>query len=94
MTTTIPPLSERYDIRADQALAVVVEARIGELWRERRWWRTNRWADWPDIRRDSDIELRALVRLARTARRLTAPDPVTAAKGYADWTEAEKAFGR
>ncbi len=84
--------AERYSVRADQALAVVVEARISELWRERRWWRANRWADWPDIRRESDVELRALVRLARTARRLIvlAPlpeivDPITAALGYHDW---------
>lgn len=46
-----------------------VHDRIRLLWRERLWWRTNRWAEWPDIRKEHDTELRALIRLASRARR-------------------------
>ena len=84
--------------RTDVQLAVAVERRIAELWRERAWWRANRWADWPDIRREHAVELRALVRLARTARRLAEarPDPLTESKRYDSWTAGElsEAFGR
>lgn len=57
---------------ADQAYRVVVEARVAELLRYRRWYRAHRWANWPMLRQEVDVELRALVRLARQARRLAA----------------------
>ncbi len=74
---------------------VVIEERIGELLRWRTWYREHRWAEWSDLRREDAAELRALVRLARRARRLEA-DPLTLAKGYEDWTsgELQEAFGR
>ena len=57
----------------DQALRAIVEERVRQLWSYRQWFRSHRWADWPQERRDLDVELRALVRLARKARRLAAP---------------------
>ena len=77
----------------DHVFRIVVEQRISELWRYRRWWRANRGADWPIIRRDLETELRALVRLVRKARKIAAavPDPMDVAKGYEDWTESELA---
>ena len=73
----------------------IVMARIAELLSYRRWWRSNRWADWPEIRTAHEIELRALVRLARAFRRVEAakPDPLDQAKSFAEWsawTEGEK----
>lgn len=75
------------------ALAATVEERIRVLWAERKWWRQHRWADWPDIRHDHDVQLRELVRLARQARKIAAaaPDPMDRYKSLADWTESEKA---
>jgi hypothetical protein len=52
-----------------EALQQLIEARIAELWKYRAWWRAHRWADWPDVRREADVELRALIRIARQARR-------------------------
>ena len=84
----------------DHALRVVIEERISELLRWRSWYRRNRWADWTPLRHEHEVELRALVRLAREARRIAAavPDPMTAAAAWTDagWTESElaEAFGR
>ena len=82
----------------NEAIGTAVLGRIRELWAYRAWWRANRWADWPAVRHDLELELRALVRLARAARRAEAarPDPITLARGYDDWTNAElaEAFGR
>jgi len=51
------------------AITVAVEARIMELLAQRRWDR--RWrADWSPARHARETELRALVRLVRTGRRL------------------------
>lgn len=55
------------------ATVAVLHDRIWELWRYRQWWRANRWADWPDLRHEHDIELRALVAVARKARDLSRP---------------------
>ena len=82
----------------DHALRVVVEERITELLAYRRWYRAQpNWSNWMDLARDHDAELRALVRLARQARRIAAdavPDP----QSYTDagWTNAElaEAYGR
>jgi hypothetical protein len=89
---------------AGHALQVVVEHRIAELLRFRRWYRAQpNWGYWLDLAAANDLELRALVRLARRARRIAATayelpesaDPVTAAKGYregytdAGYTESE-----
>lgn len=68
-----------------------VEERIRELLGYRKWFRLNRWADWPPERHDYDVELRALVKLARKSRAIAAPDPIDQFKG---WTESEKAYGR
>lgn len=53
----------------DACYRIAIEQRIAELWRYRQWWRANRWAEHPLRRQETDIELRALVRLARAARR-------------------------
>lgn len=65
----------------------LVLERIHQLLTYRRWHYTNRrLIDWPDMRHDDRVELRALVRLLKQWRRLEAakPDPVTAAKAYAE----------
>lgn len=72
-------------IRAHATEQVLLD-RIDELLRYREWYRAHPWTiDWPSRQNDA-IELRALVRLARKARRLAAkaPDPVTTAKAEAD----------
>lgn len=71
--------------------------RIAELIRFRAWYRRQVRQDmWMDLAARNDQELRALVAIARKARRSVdaLPDPMTDAKGYADWTEAEKAYAR
>lgn len=80
-----------------QAFRAVVLERIGELWNQRRWYRTHHgWI--PEQQTEARAELRYLVALARKARALAGPalereDPVTVAKaedgyhtyGYHDW---------
>ena len=71
------------------AYRVVIDDRIAQLWRYRRWWRTHRWAEHPLRRQEMDVELRALVRLARKARDLSRPalerlDAVTMAQAEED----------
>ncbi len=79
-----------------EALEAVIMARLRELLRDRQWYRANMWAEWTDLRKESEIELRALVKLARMARKLAseAPDPMAAWRrgdddrsgaGYADF---------
>lgn len=73
-----------------------VLGRIHVLWRQRAVDRRVFGAAWPQGRWDRYTELRALVRVARSGRRLARQaeeraDPVTAAKSYASWVEAEKA---
>ena len=89
MTTTYGPTPAT----EGHALQVVMEQRVAELLRYRRWWRANRWADWPELRTQNDAELRALVKLMRRARRIaaTAYDPITMAK-QRGWTESEQRF--
>ena len=78
------------------ALAVAVEERIVTLVKFHEWYIRNPWArgqDWDEMRRDDAIELRALVRLARKARKASSAgvdrmDPVTAAGGYHSWQAA------
>jgi hypothetical protein len=100
MTTTTDTRYGPTAHTADHALALVVEARISELLRFRKWYRAQpNWSNWMDLAHDHDAELRALVRLARRARHIAAtayPDPMTEAASYADWSEAELAgaFGR
>jgi hypothetical protein len=91
---------QTWDAAADHALRIVIEERIRVLWHARQHWRRGAYsALWSEERRAAAAELRALVRLARAARRLTeaAPDPITLAKAVTDrvpggsgrWTEAE-----
>jgi len=54
----------------DHALRVIVDERIRELLKVRTWYRVNRWAAWTDLRRENEVELRALLRLRRNARNL------------------------
>lgn len=73
------------------AYKAVIEDRIATLWSYRSWYRTHLWADWSDLRRENEAELRALIRLVRLARRLSAPvveqqDPLSQYKGM---TESE-----
>lgn len=63
----------------DHALRVVIEERIAELWAWRAWYRQRAdWASFMGLRAEHDAELRALVRLARRARKIAAaaPDPI------------------
>lgn len=46
-------------------LETAIRERIGV----ERWFRRNRWADWPDLRRENLAALRALVKLGRRARK-------------------------
>jgi hypothetical protein len=64
---------------------LAIEQRIATLLEWRRWYRTNRWADWSDLRREHTAELRALVRLARAARKAATPDPIDAYKAGLDY---------
>ena len=69
-----------------------VEAAIRERRAVERWYRANRWADWPDLRRENRAALLALVKLARRARkaeRAERHDPITQAKAM---TEGERQF--
>ena len=68
----------------------VMEDRIRDLWKIRQWYRQNRWAEWSDLRRENQVELRALVALGRRARKLAAaaPDPLDEYKSYHDWQAA------
>lgn len=71
---------------------VAIEREIRDRRTTERWYRANRWAEWPDLRRENLVILRALVRLARAARRQARAegiDPITQAKGM---TESERAF--
>jgi len=79
--------------RVAHATEAVLLERITDLWIERAWWRYNRWADWPDIRREHTAELRALVAVARRARRLAAAELVPSRDPWAGWSESEKAAG-
>lgn len=71
----------------DQAHRVVIEERIAELWRWRSWYRARAHTlTWP-VRYDNAIELRALVRVARTARRMARGAAAGQPRGvsYHDW---------
>jgi hypothetical protein len=67
-------------------MEAIVMDRIHDLLVYRRWFRQNRWADWPVERREYEVELRALVRLARKARKETTDHPKDAS--YHDWQAA------
>lgn len=97
MTTTERELFNGYSTTtaADHALRVVIEERIADLWRYRRWYRARPdWAAFSGMAAAHTTELRALIRLLRAARRLAAaaPDPMTLAGGYAEWQESELRF--
>ena len=74
---------------------IAVEQRIADLWRYRTWWRAHRWAEYPLQRQETDVELRALVRLARrarkAARRAQENHENASRRLYEEWTESEKA---
>jgi hypothetical protein len=83
------------------AVTVALESRIRELvaqrQRDRLWMR----ATWTPARHARETELRALLAVHRTGRRLAREsiervDPVSVAKAYADWTSGElvAGFGR
>lgn len=73
----------------DQAYRVALEERIAELWRWRTWYRQQRnSAHWSPLRHQHTDELRALVRIARSARRIARPiaarlDPIDLAAAAA-----------
>ena len=76
-------------------METLVIERIKQLLSYRRWHYTNRrLIDWPDLRHDDRVELRALIRLLRQWRRIEAqkPDPMDTWKSFESWTEAEKAW--
>jgi hypothetical protein len=71
-----------------QAVAASVEGRIAELWKQRQRDRRVAGATWSPARLARETELRALVRLARSGRRLARRteeqrDALSAAKAYA-----------
>ncbi len=70
-------------------MEAIILDRIADLWKLRKWYRENRWAEWSDLRRENYIELRALVKLARMARKT--PDPMDAFKSYHDWQSSVSA---
>ena len=78
------------------AVTLAVEAEIAVLWAQRQ--RDRRWygAAWSPGRHEREAELRALVRILRTGRRLARrtveqQDAITAAK-HVEWTESERAL--
>lgn len=70
-------------------MEAIILDRIAELWKLRKWYRENRWAEWSDLRRENYIELRALVKLARAARKT--PDPMAHISSYHDWQSSQAA---
>ena len=94
MTLADGRLFYRSTDRVAHATEAVLLERITDLWIERAWWSYNRWADWPDIRREHTAELRALVAVARRARRLSAEADVPI--DTHGWTPGElmEAYGR
>ncbi len=62
----------------NHAYRALVDERIHQLLANRRWYRANLWAQWSDLRREDDAELRALLKIARAARKMGAavPDPI------------------
>lgn len=88
VTTTERELFRGYEpVAGDHALRVAVTERIVELLAYRRWYRANRWADWSVERREHEVELRALLRVARTARRVARAAAMGPAPevSYHDW---------
>jgi hypothetical protein len=68
----------------------VLLERIGELWRFRSWYRRQVRQDfWMDLAKRNDEELRALLKVARRARRLSdaAPDPIDASKRWHEYLD-------
>lgn len=84
------------------AVTITIETRVAVLRDQRHRDRKDpRSADWSPARHDREVELRALIALLRTGRRLARQveerlDPVTMAGAYADWTSGElvAGFGR
>ena len=78
------------------ALTVALEARVAVLWQQRQRDRRRDGAHWSPARHDREVELRALVRVLRTGRRLARrtierQDAITASK-HVEWTESERAL--
>ena len=72
-----------------QAIAVTLEATAMALWEQEKWDRRWERANWSPARHNRRIELLALLRIRRTAKRLAREtvereDAVTAAKAYAE----------
>ena len=80
------------------AVTLAVEARIAVLWAQRQRDRRSAYrAHWSPARHDREVELRALVRVLRTGRRLARQtverqDAITAAK-HSEWTNGELVAG-
>jgi hypothetical protein len=78
------------------AYKTALDAEIEGRLHDRRWYRERPWTlDWP-VRAENEVALRALIRVARDARRIARPaieraDPISA---YQGWTESEKAYTR
>jgi hypothetical protein len=68
-------------LRAHMTETILLE-RIAELWRFRSWYRRQpRWDVWSDLAVRHDIELRALVRIARKSRGLVADETAALSLG-------------
>jgi hypothetical protein len=67
-------------------MEAIVMARISELLIVRGWYRRYRWAaEWSPRRQEYEVELRALVKIARKWRKVATPDPLDQFKSYADY---------
>lgn len=87
-----------YEATVADATEAALLSRISVLLQRRAVDRRVFGAAWPQARWDRHTELRALIAVARSGRRLAEarPDPIDAAKSYHDWTSGElsEAFGR
>ncbi len=93
-TIGLEALRENQRLVRAHATEVSLMTRISDLWAFRAWYRRQaNWSVWMDLAERNRIELRALVAIARRARRIAdeMPDPIDEYKGY---TEAERAYSR
>jgi hypothetical protein len=68
-------------LRAHMTETILLE-RIAELWRFRDWYRRQpNWSWWSDLAARNRVELRALVKVARRARRLSADETAALSLG-------------
>lgn len=90
-------MTDARTVLTGDAMRLLVNERILELLNWRQWYRRQvRFDLWMDLAAANDAELRALLRLARKARKLAAAQAETTSWTDAGWCEPElrEAFGR